>query len=152
LTGDRNDVAGEVASAIGLDSFHAQQTPRAKADKIREWQKAGEIVAMVMISIAYRVNVGLTFHSQVGDGVNDAQALGQADVGIALYSGSPLAAASADIVLLRSSLRDIAPTISAAKAVHSTVKANILWAVLYNVLLIPLAMGAGRPWGIVLYP
>jgi P-type E1-E2 ATPase len=95
---------------------------------------------------------GTDHSSQVGDGVNDAQALGQADVGIALHSGSPLATASADVVLLRSSLRDILPTIAAAKAVHATIKANIAWAVLYNVLLVPLAMGFGRPLNIAVSP
>lgn len=89
---------------------------------------------------------------QVGDGINDALALGTADVGIALHSGSPLAVASADVVLMRSSIAQIPRTIDVAKAVQATVKANILWATLYNAVLIPLAMGFGRPLGLVLHP
>ena len=88
----------------------------------------------------------------MGDGINDALALGTADVGIALHSGSPLAVASADLVLMHSSPGQLVQVLEVAKAVHGTVTANIAWATIYNALLIPLAMGLGRPWGLVLHP
>ena len=90
--------------------------------------------------------------TQVGDGVNDSLALAAADVGIVVHSASSLAVASADIAIMRPSIAHLIPLLRAARLVDRTIKINVAWAVLYNAVLIPLAMGIGSPWGVLLNP
>jgi Cu2+-exporting ATPase len=132
LTGDSEDVARWVASELGIDTFFAQVLPEHKADKIKELQRQGEKVAMV------------------GDGVNDAPALAQADVGIAIGAGTDVARASAGIVLVRDDPRDIGRIIALSKASYRKMIQNLWWAVGYNAIALPLAAGVLAGIGFVL--
>ena len=123
LTGDAEPVARWVAGELGLDEYFAEVLPDQKAEKIKEVQARGLVVAMV------------------GDGVNDAPALAQADVGIAIGAGTDVAIESADIVLVRSDPRDVAAIIELARATYRKMVQNLLWATGYNVVAIPLAAG-----------
>jgi len=133
LTGDNRDVAAWVAGELGLDEFFAGVLPHEKAAKIREVQRR------------YRV-------AMVGDGINDAPALVQADVGIAIGAGTDVAVESADIVLVRSDPRDAAAVIDLAKKTYRKMFENLLWATGYNVVAIPLAAGVLIGAGILLTP
>jgi Cu2+-exporting ATPase len=132
LTGDSKDVARWVAGELGIDTFFAEVLPEHKADKMRELQAAGERVAMV------------------GDGVNDAPALAQADVGIAIGAGTDVARASAGIVLVRDDPGDIARIIALSKATYRKMVQNLWWAAGYNIIALPLAAGLLAPLGLVL--
>jgi Cu2+-exporting ATPase len=132
LTGDSEDVARWVASELGIDSFFAQVLPQHKAVKIKELQRQGEKVAMV------------------GDGVNDAPALAQADVGIAIGAGTDVARAAAGIVLIRNDPRDVAKIIRLSRANYRKMVENLAWAVGYNAVALPLAAGILAPLGLVL--
>lgn len=134
LTGDARAVAERVARELGLDDWFAEVRPEQKADKIREVQDRGLTVAMT------------------GDGVNDAPALAQADVGIAIGAGTDIAVESADIVLVRSDPRDATAIIELARATHEKMVQNLLWATGYNVIAIPLAAGVLYAQGVVLSP
>jgi len=134
LTGDSRAVAKAVAAELGLDDFFAEVLPEAKAAKIKEVQGRGLTVAMV------------------GDGVNDAPALTQSDLGIAIGAGTDVAIESADIVLVRSDPRDVAAILGLARATYSKMVQNLAWATGYNALAIPLAAGVASAWGIVLTP
>lgn len=134
LTGDNRNVARWVADKIGLDDFFAEVLPEDKAEKVKEVQAEGLVVAMV------------------GDGVNDAPALAQADVGIAMGAGTDIAAESADIVLVRSNPLDVIAVIHLARATYRKMLQNIGWAAGYNALAIPLAAGVLYAWGILLSP
>jgi Cu2+-exporting ATPase len=134
LTGDAEPVAQWVARELGLDDFFAEVLPDQKADKIKEVQGRGLTVAMV------------------GDGVNDAPALTQADVGIAIGAGTDVAIESADIVLVRSDPRDAAAIVRLAKKTYSKMVQNLWWATGYNAVTIPLAAGVLAPLGIILPP
>lgn len=134
LTGDARAVAERVARELGLDDWFAEVRPEQKADKIREVQDRGLTVAMT------------------GDGVNDAPALAQADVGIAIGAGTDVAVESADIVLVRSDPRDATAIIELARATHEKMVQNLLWATGYNVIAIPLAAGVLYAQGVVLSP
>lgn len=123
LTGDNQKVAKDVADKLGLDDYMAEVLPDHKLDKIQELQEQGEFVAMV------------------GDGVNDAPALAQADVGIAIGSGTDVAAETADIVLIDSDPNDIASLILFGKATYRKMVQNLGWATGYNVVALPLATG-----------
>ena len=123
LTGDNEKVAAYVAEELGLDNYMAQVLPNQKQDKIKELQNAGEFVAMT------------------GDGVNDAPALAQSDVGIAIGSGTDVAAETADIVLVNSDPKDIANLILFGKATHKKMVQNLVWATGYNIIALPLATG-----------
>ncbi|MBL7712788.1 MAG: copper-translocating P-type ATPase [Chitinophagaceae bacterium] len=127
LTGDNEKVAAAVAATLGMDGYLANVLPHQKQEKIKEFQAGGAIVAMT------------------GDGVNDAPALARADVGIAIGSGTDVAAETADIILVNSEPRDVATLISFGKRTYNKMIQNISWAVGYNVVAIPLAAG-------VLYP
>lgn len=127
LTGDNENIAAAVSNELGMDGFFANVLPHNKQEKIKEFQSKGEIVAMT------------------GDGVNDAPALAQADVGIAVGSGTDVAAETADIILVNSDPRDVAKMIDFGKRTYKKMVQNLVWAVGYNVLAIPLAAG-------VLYP
>lgn len=133
LTGDSRTVAGAVAQDLGLDDFYAEVLPHEKAERIRELQQH------------YRV-------AMVGDGVNDAPALVQADVGIAIGAGTDVAVESADIVLVRSDPRDVANLMRLSKRTYRKMAENLLWATGYNVVAIPLAAGVLYGAGIVLTP
>lgn len=134
LTGDDRRVAEWVASEIGLDELFAEVKPPAKAEKVKEIQARGLRVAMT------------------GDGVNDAPALAQADVGIAVGAGTDVALETADIVLVRSDPRDVVAVVQLSRATTRKMLQNLLWATGYNVVAIPLAAGVLIPWGIVLSP
>jgi Cu2+-exporting ATPase len=134
LTGDSKAVAEWVAKGLGLDDYFAEVLPGQKAEKIKEIQGRGLAVAMV------------------GDGVNDAPALTQADVGIAIGAGTDVAIESADIVLVRSDPRDAAAILRLAKRTYSKMVQNLWWATGYNAVTIPLAAGVLAPLGIILPP
>ena len=134
LTGDNEQVAKWVSEEIGLDEYFAEVLPDEKSAKIKEVQSRGLIVAMT------------------GDGVNDAPALAQADVGIAIGAGSDVAVETADIILVRSNPLDAAAILGLSRATYRKMIQNLLWATGYNVVAIPLAAGVLYPVGILLGP
>ncbi len=134
LTGDNKLVAKWVADEICLDEYFAEVLPHQKAEKIKEVQSRGLTVAMT------------------GDGVNDAPALAQSDVGIAVGAGTDVAIETADIVLVRSNPKDVAAIIGLAKATYKKMIQNLWWATGYNAFAIPLAAGVLYKFGIVLSP
>lgn len=134
LTGDNSKVAKSVSETLGMDSFIAEVLPHQKLEKIKELQSKGELVAMT------------------GDGVNDAPALAIADVGIAVGSGSDIAAETAGIVLVNSNPKDIVSLILFGKATYNKMIQNLIWATGYNVIALPLAAGLLYHWGILLSP
>lgn len=134
LTGDNNKVAKSVSETIGMDSFIAEVLPHQKLEKIKDLQSKGEFVAMT------------------GDGVNDAPALAQADVGIAVGSGSDIAAETAGIVLVNSNPKDIVSLVLFGKATYRKMIQNLIWATGYNVVALPLAAGVLYKMGILLSP
>jgi Cu2+-exporting ATPase len=134
LTGDSQAVADWVAGELGLDIVFAEVRPEQKADKMKELQAQGKVVAMV------------------GDGINDAPALVQADVGIAIGAGTDVAMESADVVLVKNDPRDVAGLIRLSRATMRKMRQNLVWATAYNVVAIPAAAGVLQPWGIVLRP
>jgi Cu2+-exporting ATPase len=134
LTGDATAVAASVARELALDEFFAEVLPDQKAAKIKEIQGRGLTVAMT------------------GDGVNDAPALTQADVGIAVGAGTDVAIESADIVLVRSDPRDVTAIVELARATYRKMIQNLWWATGYNALAIPVAAGVLYPIGILLTP
>jgi P-type Cu2+ transporter len=134
LTGDAEAVARWVADELELDDYFAEVLPHQKSEKIKEVKARGLTVAMT------------------GDGVNDAPALVEADVGIAIGAGTDVAIESADIVLVRSDPRDVASVIELARATYRKMVQNLWWAAGYNIVAIPLAAGALFAWGIVLTP
>lgn len=123
LTGDNAQVAEQVSKELRLDGFFAEVLPHQKLEKIKELQNEGEFVAMT------------------GDGVNDAPALAQADVGIAVGSGTDVAAETADIILVNSDPKDIASLIFFGKATYRKMIQNLIWATAYNAITLPLATG-----------
>lgn len=127
LTGDNEKVAAAVAEQLGMDGYWANVLPHDKLEKVKELQKKGEIVAMT------------------GDGVNDAPALAQADVGIAIGSGTDVAAETADIILVNSDPEDVVNLIDFGKRTYRKMIQNIIWAVGYNVIAIPLSAGVMYP-------
>ena len=134
LTGDNKQVAKWVADELGMDDYFAEVLPDKKSEKIKEVQKRGMIVAMT------------------GDGVNDAPALAQADVGIAIGAGTDVAVETADIILVRSNPQDVVSLIKFAKATYNKMVQNLIWATGYNVIAIPLAAGVLYSQGIILSP
>jgi Cu2+-exporting ATPase len=134
LTGDNATVAKSVSDALKMDGYFAEVLPDQKLEKIKELQAKGEFVAMT------------------GDGVNDAPALAQADVGIAVGSGSDIAAETAGIILVNSNPKDIASLILFGKATYRKMIQNLIWATGYNVVAIPLAAGVLYKWDILLTP
>jgi len=134
LTGDNKQTAAFVAEKLGLDDFFAEVLPDEKAEKVKEVQQRGLKVAMT------------------GDGVNDAPALAQADVGIAIGAGSDVALETADIILTDSNPNDVAAVIELARSTYRKMVQNLFWATGYNAFAIPLAAGALISYGIVLSP
>ncbi len=134
LTGDAEAVAKSVADELGLSAYFAEVLPDEKAKRIEDVQRDGRIVAMV------------------GDGVNDAPALVQADLGIAIGAGTDVAVKSADIVLVESDPRSVADVIELSRATYGKMIQNLFWATGYNAAAIPLAGGVGYGVGILLSP
>jgi len=134
LTGDNENSAKSVAEELKLDGYFSGVLPHQKLEKIKELQAKGEFVAMV------------------GDGINDAPALAQANVGIAIGSGTDIAAETADIILVNSNPKDIASLILFGKATYKKMVQNLAWATGYNVIAIPLAAGVLAGSGILLSP
>lgn len=134
LTGDNENVAKKVSEELKMDGFIANVLPHEKLAKVKELQMKNEFVAMT------------------GDGVNDAPALAQADVGIAVGSGTDVAAETADIILVNSNPNDIASLILFGRATYKKMIQNLWWAAGYNIVAIPLAAGVLYKWGIMLSP
>ena len=134
LTGDNKATAKWVSDQVGLDEYFAEVLPQDKAAKVKEVQSRGVLVAMT------------------GDGVNDAPALAQADVGIAIGAGSDVAVETADVILVRSNPLDVVAIVQLSRATYRKMIQNLLWATGYNVVAIPLAAGALYTWGVLLTP
>ena len=134
LTGDNQQTADYVAGELGIDQVFAEVLPDEKADKVKEVQGQGKLVAMT------------------GDGVNDAPALAQADVGIAIGAGSDVAVETGDIVLVKDNPQDVTALIKLSKSTYRKMVQNLWWASGYNIGAIPLAAGALYAWGVILSP
>ena len=134
ITGDAEGVAQWVAHELNIQEYFAQVLPEHKAGKVRELQQSGKKVAMV------------------GDGINDAPALTQADVGIAIGAGTNVAIESAGIVLVKNDPRDIPKIITLSKLTYAKMIQNLWWAAGYNIVALPLAAGVAAYWGVILNP
>ncbi len=134
ITGDREPIAEWVSKEVGLDSYYAGVLPHQKAEKIREIQSQGLVVAMT------------------GDGINDAPALAQADVGIAIGAGTDVAIEAGDIVLVRSNPMDVLYVVELSRSTYRKMVENLMWGTGYNIFAIPAAAGIFFTLGIVLTP
>jgi Cu+-exporting ATPase len=128
LTGDNRRTAEAIARAAGIDRVVAGVLPEGKVEEIRRLQAGGKVVAMV------------------GDGTNDAPALVQSDLGVALHTGTDIATEAADVTLMRADLMGVVHTIQLSRRTMRTMKQNLFWAFVYNVVGIPVAAGALYPW------
>ena len=129
LTGDNVQTAKAIASEVGIDDLFAEVRPEEKSSKIRELQDNGEKVGMV------------------GDGINDAPALAQADVGLAIGTGTDVAIETGDVILVSGNLSGVSRAIQLSRATMKTVRQNLFWAFFYNIILIPVAAGVLYPFG-----
>ncbi len=134
LTGDNRAAAERIGTEVGIEEVIAEVLPADKASKVAELQQKGRTVAMV------------------GDGVNDAPALAQADVGIAIGAGTDVAIETADIVLMRSDPLDVATAVTIGRGTVRKMRQNLGWAIGYNSLALPIAAGVFEPWGFTLRP
>jgi len=134
ITGDSEEVAKEVSKELGISEYFARVRPEDKSEKVKQLQAKGQKVAMV------------------GDGVNDAPALAQADLGVAIGAGTNVAIESAGIILVKNDPRDIPKIMNLSRATYSKMIQNLFWATGYNILALPIAAGALYAWGIMLEP
>ncbi len=134
VTGDGKATARAVADLLGIDEVHAEVLPQDKAEVVKTLQGQGHRVAFI------------------GDGINDAPALAQADVGIALASGTDIAIEAADVTLTRGQLGEAVTALVAARRTLGNIRGNLFWAFFYNIILIPIAAGLAAPWGVHLNP
>ena len=134
ITGDHKIVAEAVGKELGINRVFAEVLPEEKASYVKKLQDEGKFVAMV------------------GDGVNDAPALAQADIGIAIGAGTDVAIETGNIVLMKSDPSDIVAAIRLSKATVTKMKQNLFWAAIYNVSAIPVAAGVFAGWGVTLRP
>ena len=135
ITGDNKRTASAIAEILGIDTVLAEVLPHQKAEKVKKLQDKGEIVSFV------------------GDGINDAPALAQSDLGIAIGSGTDIAIESGEIVLIRDDLMDVVRAIKLSEKTLNKIKQNLFWAMIYNTILIPVAAGVLYPFtGIAFKP
>ena len=129
LSGDRTNAVAQVAQALGLDTYRAEATPEDKLAYVEDLQKQGRKVLMV------------------GDGINDAPVLAQADVSAAVAAGADVARDGADLVLLNDDLNILPATIAQARRTREIIRQNLAWASAYNIIAVPLAvLGYVKPW------
>jgi Cu+-exporting ATPase len=135
VSGDNAEAVAAVAREVGIDEVEAEVLPEDKISRVTAWQQRGKRVAMV------------------GDGINDAPALAQADIGIAIGSGTDIAKETGDVVLVRNSIMDAVRAVRLGRKTLRTIKENFFWAFFYNILMIPVAAGILYPLnGLVLRP
>lgn len=134
LTGDNNITANIIAKTIGISKVISNVVPKEKVDHIKELKEKNKFVMMC------------------GDGINDSPALKSSDIGVSVEGGSDIATDSSDVILLKNDLRGIIKLINISNKTIKIIKQNLFWAFFYNSLMIPIAIGFLKPWGISITP